>query len=473
MRHYSDIRRSAGLVNGKAVTVLAMLILSFAGGAKAQSVDRPGFRLAHFSADVTIPLGHRCMGVLPTKSKRIVDRLYAHGCVLLGPEPPIVLCAVDWCEIRNQAYDQWRDALAKAANTSSDRVMLCALHQHDAPVVDREAAALLESVGLPNELYDVAFHDATLARVAAALRDSLPTATSITHYGIGHARVVDIASNRRVVLPGGVVSFGRGSRSGTEAFHREQPEGEIDPLLRTLSFWNEEQAVLAIHSYATHPMSYYGEGEVSSDFVGLARDRRQRDDFAIRQIYVSGCSGDVTAGKYNDGSREDRTRLTDRLYQAMVRAWQQTRRISLKHIAFRSTPLELPYHTKPDLSVNSLTADLQNEQLSTEKRILAAMGLASRHRVELRHPIDMPCLDFGEAVVLLFPGESFVAYQRMAQQMQPQKFVLSIGYGECWPGYIPTQSAFRDGFDDSWLWVGPNAESEMHAALKRLLLTTD
>ena len=26
-----------------------------------------GFRIARFSADVTIPLGHRCMGLLPTK----------------------------------------------------------------------------------------------------------------------------------------------------------------------------------------------------------------------------------------------------------------------------------------------------------------------------------------------------------------------------------------------------------------------
>jgi len=27
--------------------------------------------------------------------------------------------------------------------------------------------------------------------------------------------------------------------------------------------------VLALHAYATHPMSYYGRGEVTSDFVGL------------------------------------------------------------------------------------------------------------------------------------------------------------------------------------------------------------
>ena len=50
-------------------------------------------------------------------------------------------------------------------------------------------------------------------------------------------------------------------------------------------------------------MSYYGKGGVSADFLGLARKRRQADDPKVFQIYASGCSGNVTAGKYNDGRR--------------------------------------------------------------------------------------------------------------------------------------------------------------------------
>ena len=98
------------------------------------------FRIATFSADVTIPLNHRCMGVLPTKSLRVKDPLEAKGFVLLGPDWPIVVVAVDWCEIRNGAYDQWRDALAKAAGTDRERVLVTSLHQHDAPVTDSGAA---------------------------------------------------------------------------------------------------------------------------------------------------------------------------------------------------------------------------------------------------------------------------------------------------------------------------------------------
>ena len=73
-------------------------------------------------------------------------------------------------------------------------------------------------------------------------------------------------------------------------------------------------------------MSYYGKGGVSSDFVGLARKRRQADDPRVFQAYPSGCSGNVTAGKYNDGTPDDRPILAERLYNAMAEAWKATKR---------------------------------------------------------------------------------------------------------------------------------------------------
>src|SRR3954468_20472254 len=99
------------------------------------------------------------MGVLPVKSKEIADPLFAHGFVLTGGDKPIVIIAVDWCEIRNGAYDHWRDVLAKAAGTNREHVLLSSLHQHDAPISDLGAENLLAKVGLAGELFDVKFHE--------------------------------------------------------------------------------------------------------------------------------------------------------------------------------------------------------------------------------------------------------------------------------------------------------------------------
>lgn len=429
------------------------------------------YRLATFSADVTIPLGHRCMGVLPTKSKTIADRLFAEGFVLLGDQKPIVVCAVDWCEIRNGAYDQWRRVLARAASTTVERVLVSALHQHDAPVVDRTAAELLAGVGLKGELYDTDFHNKTLEAVEKSVRRSIQQAQPITHLGIGKSVVRDIASNRRMINAQGKVTYNRNSRSGGDPKFRNAPTGQIDPYLRTISFWNHQQPVLALHSYATHPMSNYGEGRVSSDFVGLARKRRQLDNPSVKQIYVSGCSGDVTAGKFNDGSDAAREQLIDRLYEGMVKAWEDTKRTPLQKLGFRNAKLHLDFHPASHFDKHSLRKTLGDAEQSVEKRILAAMGLASRLRVETGQGIDFPCIDFGNAQIVLFPGESFVGYQLLAQKLRPDSFVMSIGYGECWPGYIPTDASFDEHFEDTWLWVAPGSEQRLRKALHDVLLT--
>lgn len=428
-----------------------------------------GLKLAMFDADVTIPLGHRCMGVLPQKSVRVLDPLDAHGFVLLNDDQPVVFVAVDWCEIRNRAYDRWRDVLAEAAGTTREHVLVSSLHQHDAPVTDAGAAALLRNVQLPNELYDEDFHEQAVQRVAAALRASLQNPQPVTHVGTGQAMVKDIASNRRVVHADGSVHFDRGSRSGGDAFHSQAPEGLIDPWVKTLSFWNENQPLLALSVYATHPMSSYGRGEISADFVGLARRARQQDLPNVKQIYASGCSGDITAGKFNDGSAASREGLIQRLRAGMATAWEQTKRTPISDMQFRVAKLELPYYDHAELTQEHLEKVLNDPAQRTEDRILAAMGLSSRQRVSAGKPIDVPCIELGPARLVLLPGESFVGYQLMAQSLAPDAFVVTVGYGECWPGYIPTNAAFADHFHDKWLWVGPGSEEPMHRALQSLL----
>ncbi len=431
-----------------------------------------GFRLATFSADVTIPLGHRCMGVLPVKATHVVDPLEVHGFVLFGAGQPIVFAAIDWCEIRNDAYDAWRNALAEVAETTIERVLVTSLHQHDAPVVDLAAQRILDEVGLEGELCDAEFHAQCIERVVGAVRESLPHAKPVTHFGIGKAKVERIASNRRIRHLDGSVSYGRGSSSGGDPYMASESEGLIDPWLRTLTFFDGERPIAALSSYAVHPMSYYGRGAVSADFVGAARRQRQRETEGVLQIYASGCSGDTTAGKYNGGEADNRARLAERLLDAMRRASQATKRWPLKQLGFRNTRLLLDDRDDAGHTPRELRSTLLNSDADVKERILAAMALSSRQRVDREIPIDMPCLDFGAAQLVLMPAESFVGYQIMAQQMRPESEVICIGYGECWPGYIPSQRACDDKFDNTWMWVSCTAVPKMRAAIETVLNPT-
>jgi hypothetical protein len=435
----------------------------------AQPPDKSPYSLVVFSADVTPPIGHPCMGGGIAPVKKIDDPLFANGFVLLGAGKPIVVVAVDWCEIRNDAYERWRTVLAQAAGTERVRVLVAALHQHDAPIADLEAQRFLDKAKAAGKICDIAFHEKAVQRVAKALREGMKKPRPISLYGIGQAKVEKVASNRRYPGPDGKPRFGRTSATRDPAV-RAQPEGTIDPWLKTLSFWNGDQPVLALSCYATHPMSYYGKGGVSSDFVGLARRRRQADDPKVIQIYASGCSGNVTAGKYNDGAVENRPILADRIYQGMAGAWKATTRHKLKDIDFRSVTLHLEPRDGPGFTLKDL-----EKRLTSDKRpfgqCLAALGLSWRKRVAAGAVIDLPLVDLGRAQLLLLPAESYVEFQLLAQKLRPDSFVMTMGYGESAPGYIPIEKAFEevDGNLSDWCWVAPGAEKRMAAALEKVL----
>ncbi len=435
----------------------------------------PNYHLATFNADVTIPLGHPCMGGGIPPAQRVDDPLFARGFVLWGDCDPIVLTAVDWCEIRNDAYERWRAVLAEAAHTVPQRVMVTSVHQHDAPVADLEAQRILERYNAVGRICDLEFHERAVQRVAAAVREGLKTPRKVTHLGIGQAKVEKVASNRRFLDAEGKVSFARTSSTRDPQAHAA-PENTIDPFLKMLSFWDGERPGLAMSCYATHPMSYYGRGGVSADFVGMARARRQKDDEATFQIYVSGCSGNVTAGKYNDGSTENRPILADRIYQAMVAAWKDTKRHPLDKIAYRVVPLRLEPRTSAGFSIDELNQTIAagakpNERVPGFAQCLAALGLSWRKRTDAGHPIDVPVADFGVAQLLLLPAEAYVEFQLYAQQTRPDSFVVTMGYGECAPGYIPTERAFEENDTNlhDWCWVAPGAERAMKAAIEAVL----
>ena len=124
---------------------LGTLAACLAGGPVAAAAPPAQFRLATFSADVTPPLGHALMGGGIAPAREVLDPLSARGFVLLGVGRPVVLAAIDWCEIRNDAFDRWREALAEAADTEPRRVLVTSLHQHDAPIADLAAQRLLDA----------------------------------------------------------------------------------------------------------------------------------------------------------------------------------------------------------------------------------------------------------------------------------------------------------------------------------------
>lgn len=438
----------------------------------ATAADPPMLKLSTFAEDITCPIGHPCMGGGISPATSIADPLYAHGWILQGVGKPICYVAVDWCEIRNDAYDRWRSAIAEAIGTERERVMVVCLHQHDAPIADLEAQRLLNKHEALGAICNLGFHEKTVRKVAHAAKTALDKSQRVTHFGTGQAKVEKVSSNRRWLDTDGKVHYNRMSRV-TDPKIRDAEEGTIDPWLKALSFWNEDKALAVMYGYAVHPMSYYGGGEVSADFVGMARKRMQALLPEVFQFYVSGCSGNVTAGKFNDGSKPNRAVLADRIHQAMRNAFQSSKRQPIKEVAFRNVPLKLEARTGKGFSENELIAKLKEEPKDNRgfSQCLAALGLSWLKRVQSGQAVDVPALDFGGAVLVQLPAESYVEFQQMAQKARPDDFVFVGGYGECGPGYIPIERAWKenDGNLTDWCWVDPGSEKRMREAIEKVL----
>jgi hypothetical protein len=427
----------------------------------------PALHLAAFRSDATPPMGHPLCGGWIEPARAVDDPLELVGVVLLGQGAPVVLAALDWCGLRNQANILWRKALADAAHTVPENVALQCVHPHNAPFADVEAQRIIETIpGAPPSL-DLKFYERAVRQSADALRESLKKTERFTHIGVGKAKVEQVASNRRVLGPDGKVRFTRTSATKDPAA-RAESEGLIDPELRTLSFWDGDRPLAALHYYATHPMSYYGDGRVSADFCGLARRKRQADDTRVFQVYFTGCAGNITAGKYNDGSKENRPILRDRIHAGMVAAWKETKRFAVDGWRWRVEPVKLPPRKEPSFGELASLLTLKDEKAAKAKRGNAALQLGWLKRLDV--PIQVTCFDFGPAAVLHLPGEPFIEYQLKAQQMRHDDFVCVAGYGDGGPGYLPTKSAYWEGgYEPTVALTDPRGEEILHAAMTKVL----
>ena len=429
----------------------------------------PDFHLSVFQVDATPPDGHPLCGGWIKPVAAVDDPLSLRGVVIQGADRPIVLAALDWTGVMNESRRLWTEALAEAAHTTPDRVALHCVHQHNAPFIDRDGNDLLRASGSDTLLYAEPFVDDLMKRSAAAVRAAVNSGVPVTHVRSGAAEVKQVASNRRVLGPDGKVKIVRYSASrDPEAI--AAPEGTIDPLLRSVGFYRGDRPLARLYYYTTHPMSYYGDGRVSSDFVGLARARRDLEEPGALHLYFTGAAGNVTAGKYNDGSKPARVALTDRVHAGMIAADADAdhRARRLDTLRWRTSPFV--FQPREDLDLDALKAIVADPRQTTVNRNRSAMTCGWLIRLASKRPILLGRLDLTAATLLHLPAETFVEYQLDAQKVRPGTSLAVAAYGDGGPWYIPLKRSFAEGgYEPGVAFVSRETEPAYTRAIADLL----
>ncbi|MEX2577477.1 MAG: hypothetical protein WD342_00345 [Verrucomicrobiales bacterium] len=427
-------------------------------------------RVGVFDVDASTPEGSP---LAYDPAKGVQTPLSCRGIVLAGSGKPIVLCAVDWIGIGNGGQTVFKEALAEAAGTDPDRVAVHVLHQHDAPRCDFSADALLAEHGIGGAAFDPEHARSVVKNAAAAVKVALAEARVVTHLGLGSGTVEKVASNRRLLGEDGKVKHTRWT-AAKDPEVRALPVGTIDPELMLISFWNDDEALAALTYYATHPQSYYRTGMASPDFPGLARNQRQ-ETTGVPHVHFNGAGGNIGAGKWNDGSKENRQVLADRVAAGMEQAWEATEKDPLDagDVAWNVVPVVLP--VAEHLNEDELKEKLANRLETPSDRYFAAKNLVWLRRCRDGDPIPIACLALGEARVLHLPGELFVEYQLAAKKLRPDLFVAVAAYGDYAPGYIGTEIAYgQGGYETSARAskVAPDVEGVLMGAIQKLLEAT-
>lgn len=426
----------------------------------AAAKDKCSLRVSTFQSEVTLPLGQ----ILYSKPLKTIEHpLLAKGIVLDDGGHRYVLCAVDWCTMRNLTHDMFRQKLADAVGTDLSNVVVQCVHQHTAPSHDASAQVILDKHKGP-KIRDLKFLDETTTRLAAAAKVSLCHLKIVDRIGTGQAKVDRVASSRRIMVDGKLHTR---MSSTKDPKLQALPEGFIDPWLKTITLAQGDKPVVRLHYYATHPQSFYLDGRASWDVPGIARQRLEQEE-GVFQIYFTGCAGDIAMGKYNNRSRKARTELAQRLYTGMAASAASTKLAPLGKLCWRKVEVLLPAKTDGKFDKAKNLAIVTDTKAKDLDRANAALRLACAER--LTKPIELCSLQIGNVHIIHLPGEPMLEFQKYAQKTRPNRFVAVAGYGLGSPSYICTEeSSIQRGYEPGASAVQPQSEGLLKTAIRGML----
>lgn len=422
-------------------------------------------RVAAFTCDATPPLGEPMIWATPLQ--KVVTPLLAKGVVLEDGTNRFVLCAFDWCLIGNESDVNFRQTLAQAVGTMVSRVSVHSVHQHAAPYADEGAHRLLDAAPQPPAHLSAHFLAGLRGRLAKAAGDAVKRLEGFDRIGTGEAKVDRVASTRRLHDVNGKLLL-RFSTGALQKALADAPEGDIDPMLKTITFARGDKPLVRLHFYATHPQTFCCDGRASADFIGEAREELEHAD-GVPQIYFTGCAGDVTVGKYNDGSAEAYAGLKQRFSTGFKQSVAATKFAEAKSLLWRTDAVSFPLRDEKAKVVAESQAWLNDvKQTDTLRVFKGAMRLAYLERAE--RPVEVSALQLGGVWIVSLPGEPMLAFQRFTQSLRAKDFVAVAGYADCGPSYVCTEQALAEGgYEPSASNVGRGTEQALQEAIQRLM----
>jgi len=340
--------------------------------------------------------GHRDHG-----SEAILDDLELRVFWLQGKDDPaeaICIITADLIGFDNALTDAIRSEISENTGIRPDAVLLAASHTHSGP---QTCARLSSAGGDPDPDYIATLRRKLLETVASARQDLKPIAMRAAK---GHLE--GYAINRRLMVHG-------------EMLMAPNPEGRRDDEVIALSFHDPDnnQVKAVLFHFTCHP-TVMGDYRITGDYPAAARRYVEKTLAGGAAGFLPGCFGDVrpactlVGGKrFRRGMPEDVAEFGSALGAEVVRlVHERTATLHPKLFAGTAT-IELPLQQEPE----KVSLSLQRLDLAEEVSLIALGG-------EI-------CVDYGHFI----------------KRLNPDRFMVPVGYSNGMVGYVPSARMFPEG----------------------------
>jgi len=427
------------------------------------------YKVSPFTIDITPPVGHPIAFCI---NEKVDSRIFIRGVVIDDSITRIVIASADVLYFIFSAYDKMVTAIAEAAGTKNEHVFLTAIHQHDSvAMINPDETDCGIGQKLTPEYWNKCLKDTTTG-IKKAITDGF---IEVQALAVSKTKITGLASNRRTYNDDGSIAMRYSMCSDTEL--KKRPEGVFDPYLRTIAFLGtDEQVICALHYYASHPMAAYMRNMVSADVPGVALNyvgKRLGND---NNIFINGCGGNVTFGKYGFHNKERNFESKEKslnhlgkiLGKAIATNIRNLRTVPFGNINIRSERIELPL--RKGVTVDSLAVIAENTKIEFDRKI-ALRWKKTVQEWDKYGFREIRTISFGNEITILeLFAEMAVEYQLYANSLVPDKFLAVAAYNEASCAYTCTAKMYEEGgYEPTTNYLSPEIEVKLKATIKKLL----
>jgi neutral ceramidase len=354
-----------------------------------------------------------------------------------GARPSAALLVLDTIGIGAELVRRVRERVCEAApGLRPPSVMVAATHTHSGPTLnpfrkkDQDAKPDEEYVRQVLEACPEAAKAAWRARAEVKLRIGL------TEARLGH--------NRRVVDAEGKAT---NVWLDTEGAH----SGYFNPRVRFVVFEDASEgrprAILA--SYGCHPVVMGpGNAKVSADYPGYLVRALEAATGVELALFVTGGAGNINPRACLYETPERAQAMGEALAREILAALPHAAPIQASPLLTRSVPLKL--RLGPEARSN-YTARAED---SADGRHLTS---------------EVQVLRLGELAIVSAPGELFAELGVAMENRSPFRHTLVAAYANDNLGYLPTETAFREGGYEAGHTISLDIERPLLAAAREAL----